>query len=106
MTIQPGDRAFIRLSFVRFGLSEPLHILLGLGNSPDELFDVELSVLQRPHPGLRASISAPLERVPINFRDDAGCICSYTAVELRLPEDKTVAAKVLIARRHMGTILL
>ena len=37
MAIQPGDRSFIRLSFARFGLSEPLHVLLGLRNSSNEL---------------------------------------------------------------------
>src|SRR5687768_880390 len=72
MAIQARHRSFIRLPFARFGLSEPLHVLLGLRNSPNELFDAELSVCQRPHPALRASISAPLECVPVNFRDDAG----------------------------------
>src|SRR5687768_10665727 len=71
MAIQPRDRSFIWLSFARFGLSEPLHVFLRARHCPNEFFDAELSAGQLSHPSLRASIRSPLERVPVDFRDDA-----------------------------------
>jgi hypothetical protein len=70
MTVQSGDGTFVRLSFTGLGLTEPLHVFLGLGNSANDLLDVELAVRQLPHPSLGALVSASLECVPVHLSDD------------------------------------